>query len=212
MPSEDDLPARPRPSPADLDQAADALSQMADDPQLISGVHNYCDRWCERCPLTARCLVFKMEQTRRKRDDAEPNRSDEQNQDFWDDVAQNFALTLRLLEREAEKRGIDLNDPDMLADAKAEERRREKKAAREGSALFRQTDAYWKTARKLLERLTPSLEAAEAAINTEAQLGIGTPESTAAPILVTRPVFATCSPLKAPGASLNAVRRVRLSQ
>jgi hypothetical protein len=28
----------------------------------IDGVSNYCDRWCERCPLTARCLVFAMEQ------------------------------------------------------------------------------------------------------------------------------------------------------
>ncbi|MCC7033043.1 MAG: hypothetical protein IT179_09450 [Acidobacteria bacterium] len=24
----------------------------------IVGVFNYCDRWCERCPLTARCRVF----------------------------------------------------------------------------------------------------------------------------------------------------------
>lgn len=25
---------------------------------FIVGVHNYCDRWCERCSLTARCRVF----------------------------------------------------------------------------------------------------------------------------------------------------------
>jgi len=28
---------------------------------FIDGVFNYCDRWCERCPLTARCRVFAME-------------------------------------------------------------------------------------------------------------------------------------------------------
>jgi len=28
-------------------------------PPMIPGVYNYCDRWCERCPLTARCEVFR---------------------------------------------------------------------------------------------------------------------------------------------------------
>ncbi len=25
---------------------------------FIVGIFNYCDRWCERCPLTSRCRVF----------------------------------------------------------------------------------------------------------------------------------------------------------
>ena len=25
---------------------------------FIVGIFNYCDRWCERCPLTNRCRVF----------------------------------------------------------------------------------------------------------------------------------------------------------
>jgi hypothetical protein len=29
---------------------------------FIVGVYNYCDRWCERCPLTGRCRVFAEEQ------------------------------------------------------------------------------------------------------------------------------------------------------
>src|SRR5262245_28933303 len=28
---------------------------------FIVGIFNYCDRWCERCPLTARCRVFADE-------------------------------------------------------------------------------------------------------------------------------------------------------
>jgi hypothetical protein len=35
---------------------------MDDKPQYIDGVYNYCDRWCERCPLTSRCRVFAMEE------------------------------------------------------------------------------------------------------------------------------------------------------
>lgn len=29
------------------------------DPKLIPGIHNYCHRWCERCPFTERCAVFR---------------------------------------------------------------------------------------------------------------------------------------------------------
>jgi hypothetical protein len=32
---------------------------------LIRGVHKYCDDWCERCPVTNRCLSFRMRQERR---------------------------------------------------------------------------------------------------------------------------------------------------
>src|SRR5687767_12773140 len=28
---------------------------------FIVGVYNYCDRWCERCPLTSRCRLFADE-------------------------------------------------------------------------------------------------------------------------------------------------------
>jgi hypothetical protein len=36
--------------------------------QFISGIYNYCDRWCERCSMTARCYVFWQE----KRAEASP--------------------------------------------------------------------------------------------------------------------------------------------
>lgn len=32
-----------------------------DDKNYISGIYNYCDRWCEKCPLTANCLLFTNE-------------------------------------------------------------------------------------------------------------------------------------------------------
>jgi hypothetical protein len=38
------------------------LFKLAEDPRFISGIYNYCDRWCERCPFTARCLVYAQEQ------------------------------------------------------------------------------------------------------------------------------------------------------
>lgn len=34
---------------------------MAWDPDYIDFISEYCDRWCERCPLTQRCVVFSRE-------------------------------------------------------------------------------------------------------------------------------------------------------
>lgn len=34
------------------------LTELARDPTFIPLVYNYCDMWCERCRLTARCLLF----------------------------------------------------------------------------------------------------------------------------------------------------------
>ena len=28
---------------------------------LITGIHNYCDRWCERCPFTTQCGSYALE-------------------------------------------------------------------------------------------------------------------------------------------------------
>ncbi|MDY6953748.1 MAG: hypothetical protein SWE60_19750 [Thermodesulfobacteriota bacterium] len=36
------------------------LLKRAKHEQFISGIHNYCDRWCERCPLTSRCMNFSI--------------------------------------------------------------------------------------------------------------------------------------------------------
>src|SRR6185503_2310398 len=32
----------------------------ADDPHWISGIHHYCDHWCERCDFSHRCLKFAV--------------------------------------------------------------------------------------------------------------------------------------------------------
>jgi hypothetical protein len=35
--------------------------QLATDPNLIPGVYNACDQWCDYCPVTDRCLAFKCQ-------------------------------------------------------------------------------------------------------------------------------------------------------
>jgi hypothetical protein len=48
--------------------------------RFIPGIYNYCDRWCERCPFTARCRLFADEQ-KFSRQAQHP--SDEDNTAFW---------------------------------------------------------------------------------------------------------------------------------
>lgn len=174
------------PTDAELDAAADTLDRLAANPDLIPGIYNYCDRWCERCAFTARCLSFQMDCATRGRragtaggpdgaEGADP-------QSFWDDLARSFALARRLVEREARQLGIDLDSAGALVEAEREERRRRRAAARAGSALHHAGTAYWKTARALLERLRPELSETAAELQVQVQLGAGHPEEIAAAI------------------------------
>ena len=56
------------------------LTELASNPDLISGIYNYCDRWCERCPLTTRCLVYATEQVNHHES---PESQDIRNEAFW---------------------------------------------------------------------------------------------------------------------------------
>jgi hypothetical protein len=40
------------------------LRALARDPAFIPFVYDYCDMWCERCPLTARCLLLAVQPRR----------------------------------------------------------------------------------------------------------------------------------------------------
>ncbi len=85
---------------------------MARDPRFIAGIYNYCDGWCERCPLTSRCLVFARNQA-----DGEPA-SDE---DVARQVAQHLEDTLTMVQEAAAEHGVDLS-PAPDASRIAEER------------------------------------------------------------------------------------------
>lgn len=69
----------------------------------IAGIHNYCDRWCEKCFFTSRCAVY--EDTR----NIKPDDQDIHNKAFWERLSHNFSLAKGKLEQAVEKLGIDLN-------------------------------------------------------------------------------------------------------
>ncbi len=185
MPSKRQPSRRPaRPTESELDAAADTLDRLAADPGLIPGIYNYCDRWCERCPFTGRCLSFQMDRATgaHRAGDGGPHEGSADPQSFWDDLARSFALARRLVEREARKLGLDLDSADALVEATREERRRRRAAAREGSALHRAGTIYWQTAKALLERLRPELRETAEELEAQVRLGAGHPEEIAAEI------------------------------
>ena len=68
---------------------------------FISGIHNYCDRWCERCQFTNRCSVFADE--RAYLEDGGSFEIDE----VVEKLTTIFADTKQLLIEKAEELGID---------------------------------------------------------------------------------------------------------
>jgi len=119
------------------------LIQLAANRDLISGIYNYCDRWCERCPFTARCLVFATEKADGAFDDSEID--DINNAKFWQKLESTFKEVRQMIVEWAEEEGIDLEaieGEDLLADR--EQQRNDAKqhqlylAARDYASLVQQ--------------------------------------------------------------------------
>lgn len=81
------------------------LTDLANNPDLISGIYNYCDRWCERCPLTSRCLVYATEQE----DNEVFENHDDRNEAFWQRLGAIFYETRELIIEWANAANVDLN-------------------------------------------------------------------------------------------------------
>ena len=91
----------------------DELIELAGNPNFISGIHNYCDRWCERCQFTSKCAVYAMEQADSDIDDSQAR--DITNEKFWRKMHERFQLTAELISDWAAKNGVDLNSMDCEA-------------------------------------------------------------------------------------------------
>lgn len=82
------------------------MNDPAINSKFISGIHNYCDRWCERCSFTTRCAVYAAEEAD---PDINPAARDITNQAFWKKLGAIFAETHAMISAMADERGIDLS-------------------------------------------------------------------------------------------------------
>ena len=70
--------------------------------KYISGIHNYCDRWCDRCPLTHRCSIFE----------SSANHSNDDHSDFdaisfTENLSENLEKAMDMIRDSIEKHGLD---------------------------------------------------------------------------------------------------------
>jgi hypothetical protein len=88
------------------------LMELAGNPNFISGIYNYCDRWCERCPFTSRCLVYASEKADEEND---PESRDINNAAFWKKLTSIFEQTREMITVWAEENGVDLDSEEANA-------------------------------------------------------------------------------------------------
>ncbi|KPJ66941.1 MAG: hypothetical protein AMJ43_06340 [Coxiella sp. DG_40] len=93
------------------------LKKLAGNPQFIPGVYNYCDRWCERCAFTSRCMTYALSED----EFDNPQSQDISNKAFWNKLHGIFKATLEMVKETAEEMGIDLDSIDLEETAKQEE-------------------------------------------------------------------------------------------
>ena len=83
----------------------DTPAHHAEESKHIPGIYNYCDRWCERCPFTSRCLNFEMSEEKF----GDLKDADINNEIFWQRLSETFQETLGMLKEMAAEKGIDLD-------------------------------------------------------------------------------------------------------
>ena len=92
------------------------IKKLAKNKDFISGIYNYCDRWCERCPFTSRCMNYAMS----REYTTDPEASDIDNEKFWQNLSEIFKVTREMLEESAEELGIDIDSIDFEAASQEE--------------------------------------------------------------------------------------------
>lgn len=90
----------------------DRLKRLVAEKRFIPGIYNYCDRWCERCPQTSRCLNFSISEE----EFSDPEARDIRNEAFWKKLSGILGETLELLKESAERWGIELDTLDSMDD------------------------------------------------------------------------------------------------
>jgi hypothetical protein len=69
------------------------IKELACNPDFIPGIYNYCDRWCERCTFTAKCMNYALCEEQISTTDSHNIK----NELFWKKLEETFKLVLNLL-------------------------------------------------------------------------------------------------------------------
>lgn len=75
----------------------DRLCRMAQEGNFIEGIYNYCDRWCEHCSFTGRCLNFESSKFA----------PDADSPDMFEYLSNTIEATMLMINEKMEELGID---------------------------------------------------------------------------------------------------------
>jgi hypothetical protein len=114
----------------------DRIKKVAAEKRFIPGIYNYCDRWCERCPQTSRCLNFSISEE----EFSDPEARDIRNEAFWNKLSGILKETLELLRESAKEWGIELEALDSVGNDI--ENIKAKDAAAENHVICRAAKGY----------------------------------------------------------------------
>ena len=110
--------------------------------KFISGIHNYCDRWCERCAFTARCRVAEAES------EMTDEERDIENEAFWRNLSNIFAEAKTMIAEKAREFGIEIEP---ISDEKFTLHKQRERQTIGAEDLTKLAETYWKTTRKTLD-------------------------------------------------------------
>jgi hypothetical protein len=97
----------------------DLLFALIQNPNLISGIYNYCDGWCERCSFTRNCLNYKM------MEEGVPDldTSNSEASSAMDNLDEMFQLSMELLKQAAKDLGMEMPEKSEDFDEEEEEQK-----------------------------------------------------------------------------------------
>jgi glutaredoxin len=141
------------------------LKKLAQNPNHIPGIYNYCDRWCERCSFTARCLNYAMG----KEEWDDPASLDIKSEAFWKKFEESLKLAAEMLQDMAKEHGIDLNEIDAEEETDRQERLREAAASHE---LSRRAKKYYRMVDSWFKKNKHVFKQREKDLTTELSIGL----------------------------------------
>lgn len=110
-----------------------------DDPHFISGIHHYCDRWCERCLFSHRC--FKFAYTEQLLGPAIASPKKRATQTVFDALSRVLSEARHDLEVASHKVARNVDDQKLAANM-AVEKRLQRKALRAGARETKAAHTY----------------------------------------------------------------------
>lgn len=134
------------------------LKKLSQNPMFIPGIYNYCDRWCERCPFTSRCMNYAIGREHY----CELEKLEVNNKEFWLKLSETLIGAIDLLKDILEERGISIDEAAIETTRKEEKQNiqlaYDHECARDAKAYYEMVEKWLKNAKDLFDTKADELE------------------------------------------------------